>query len=61
MTSEALQNPYFVRLYCISILTKHICNNKIVKIGPHCSRPEVPTGWDRDGVSLSPQVEGKWK
>ena len=28
---------------------------------PHCSRPEVPTGWDREGVPLSPQVERKWK
>ena len=24
MTSEALQNPYFVRLFCIWILTEHI-------------------------------------
>ena len=31
MTSEVLQNPYFVRLYCIHILTKHIFNYKIVK------------------------------
>ena len=31
MTSEVLQNPYFVRLYCIYILTKHIFNYKIVK------------------------------
>ena len=26
MNSEALQNPYFVRLFCIWILTKHIYN-----------------------------------
>ena len=32
-----------------------------IKIGPHCSRPEVPSGWDREGVSPSPQVERKWK
>ena len=31
MIFEAHQNPYFVRLYCINILTKHIFNNKIVK------------------------------
>ena len=36
MIFEAHQNPYFVRLYCINILTKHIFNHKIVnKIGPH--------------------------
>ena len=35
MTSEALQNPYFVSLYCIYILTKHIFTYNIVKIGPH--------------------------
>ena len=31
MIFEAHQNPYFVRLYCINILTKHIFNYKIVK------------------------------
>ena len=31
MTSEALQNPYFVRLFCIWILTKHISTYNIVK------------------------------
>ena len=33
MTSEVLQNPYFVGLYCIYnlILTKHTFNYKIVK------------------------------
>ena len=31
MTSEALQNPYFVRLFCIWILTKYISNYNIVK------------------------------
>ena len=31
MTSEALTNPYFVRLSCIQIMTKHIFNYKIVK------------------------------
>ena len=31
MTSETLQNPYFVRLFCIWILTKHISNYNIVK------------------------------
>ena len=29
MTSEVLQNPYFVRLYCIYILTKHIFNTTL--------------------------------
>ena len=31
MIFEAHQNPYFVKLYCINILTKHIFNYKIVK------------------------------
>ena len=31
MTSEALQNPYFVGLFCIWMLTKHISNCNIVK------------------------------
>ena len=31
MIFEAHQNPYFVRLYCINILTKHIFNYKIIK------------------------------
>ena len=31
MIFEAHQNPYFVRLYFINILTKHIFNYKIVK------------------------------
>ena len=31
MIFEAHQNPYFVRLFCINILTKHIFNYKIVK------------------------------
>ena len=31
MTSEALQNPYFVRLFCIWISTKHISTYNIVK------------------------------
>ena len=31
MIFEAHQNPYFVRLYCINILTKHIFNYKIVE------------------------------
>ena len=31
MIFEAHQNPYFVRVYCINILTKHIFNYKIVK------------------------------
>ena len=30
MTCEVLQNPYFVRLFCIWILTKHISNCNIV-------------------------------
>ena len=35
MTCEVLQNSYFVRLYRLLILAKHIFNYKIVKIGLH--------------------------
>ena len=31
MIFEAHQNPYFVRLYCLNILTKHTFNYNIVK------------------------------
>ena len=31
MTSEALQNQYFVMLFCIRILTKHFSNYNIVQ------------------------------
>ena len=36
MTSEALQNPYFVRQNCIWILTKHISNYNIVDNRSFC-------------------------
>ena len=35
MIFEAHQNPYFVRLYCINILTNTFLTTKFKKIGPH--------------------------
>ena len=59
MTSETLQNPYFVRLFCIWILTKHISNYNIVKnrsfdfMGNKVSKKGEPL-WKRGGDPCSP-------